>query len=105
MKINIYTYEYIYILYVKCIVYIMYCIYILYLYIYIQYIYIYNTDIYIYTPTIWGYTGPHAAKVGEVLAEHMQSVKTEDQRPTPDQGMRFQDMDDDSSDSGLESII
>ena len=62
--------------------------------------------IYIYRPTIFGSTpAPIAAKVGEVLAEHMRSVKMEDQQPLPDQGMRFQDVGDDSSDSGLESII
>ena len=46
-----------------------------------------------------------AAKVGQVMAEHMKKFALEDQRPIPDQGMAFQDFGDDASDSGLEEII
>ena len=46
-----------------------------------------------------------AAKVGETLASFMATKKPEEKVPIPDQGMQFQDFHDDSSDSGLESLI
>ena len=48
---------------------------------------------------------PLAAKVGEKMAEYMASIPAKDQIPIPDGGLKFQDFDDDTSDSGLESIL
>ena len=44
-------------------------------------------------------------KVGEALREHLQTVERQTCKPTPAQGVEFQDDGDDASDSGLESII
>ena len=69
---------------------------------YVQ-IYIY---IYISVPTIYQPKPCKAlAQVAELMSEHMKGIRPEDQRPVPDQGLLFRDYGDDSSDSGLESII
>ena len=48
---------------------------------------------------------PVAAKVGESMDHHMKSFQPRQLVPIPDQGLEFQDFGDDSSDSGLESIL
>ena len=62
--------------------------------------------VYISVPTIYQPKPCKAlAQVAELMSEHMKGIRPEDQRPVPDQGLLFRDYGDDSSDSGLESII
>ena len=46
-----------------------------------------------------------ASQVGELMASHFSAVQVAQRQPRPDQGLSFRDTADDSSDSGLESII
>ena len=49
---------------------------------------------------------PKSLQVGELMASHFRSIPVEQRRPRPDQGMAFQDTaDEDSDDSGLETIV
>ena len=46
-----------------------------------------------------------AAKVGQLMENHMKSIPPAEKTPLPEEGMLFRDYDADDSDSGLESII